>query len=270
MTAASQQITGVSFRGVQILALDDTGYPVVDATTEYAGLRVIGAKALTLDRPEWETLHATGDDVILSTFRLPPTEAESGELRIGALDMTAEALLTGVPVATQGEGKWLPSGMNIASLPRVCLLAWREAKSVASGDVDRPHYQAVLIPSATLSPMGGSFEERSVGERTMRVAVNIVSAWPWGTALVAATDGGTTVQSADGSFEYVPRLCSFVGDGTVVEFTFGREAVSTDKIVVYVDGVETTSGITVAVDSLTFSTAPADGAKIVVMMEVAD
>jgi hypothetical protein len=253
---------------VQILALDSDGYPVVDAVTEYAGLRIMGAKALTLNRPEWETLHATGDDVILATFRLPPTEAETGELRVGALDMTAEALLTGIPVASQGEGKWLPSGMNIASLPRVCLLAWREAKSVAAGDADRPHYEAVLIPSATLSPMGGSFEERTVGERSMRVAVNIVSAWPWGTVLVEATDGGTTVQSADGSFEYVPRICSFVGDGTEDEFAFTRDAVSTDKVTVYVDGVETSAGITVAVDGLTFAAPPADGAKIVVIMEV--
>ena len=233
MTTASQQIAAIAFRGVQVLALNSLDVPAASGVTEYAGLRIMGAKALTLERPEWETVHATGDDMILATFRLPPQEAERGELRVGGFDMTAEALLTGIPITTQGEGKWLPSGVNKTTLPNVCLLAWREAKSIASGDANRAHYQAVLIPSATLSPTGGSFEERNIGDRSLRVACNIVSQWPWGKVLTETDEGGTTLQSADGSFEYVPRLSSFKGDGTTLEFTFGTEAVSTDKVKVY-------------------------------------
>ncbi len=276
MSQASEQLAAISFRGVQVLALTEAGLPAATGTTEYAGLRVTGAKALTLERPEWETLYATGDDTVLAAFRLPPQETERGELRVGAFDMTAEALVSGAKVVAQGEGNWLPSGLNRTTLPRVCLLAWREAKSVAAGDADRPHYQAVLIPSATLSPMGGSFDERAVGDRSLRVACNVVSKWPWGKALAEEDEGGTTLQSADGAFEYVPRLCAFKGDGTAVEFTFGVEAVHTDKVSVYqvtalgvFTDITESATLTIATTKLTFDTAPADGTLIIVVMEVA-
>lgn len=278
MTTASEKIAAISFRGVQLLALNSLGIPAATGTTEYAGLRVVGAKALTLNRPEWQKVYATGDDVILATFHLPPQEAQSGELRVGAFDMTAEALLTGVPVTAQGEGKWLPAGVNRANLPNVCLLAWREAKSVASGDNNRAHYEAVLIPSATLEPAGGSFDERNVGERTLRIAMNIVDRWPWGKALTVTDEGGTTFQSADGSFEYVPRIAAFKGDGTTDSFALTKSAVSTDKLQVYkYDGTTFTditaeTYLTLAVDSLTFSAGnePAATDYIIVVMEVAD
>lgn len=278
MTAASSQITGMGFRGVQVLALNSLGIPAATTTTEYSGLRVVGAKALTVTRPEWQKIYGTGDDEVLATFHVPPQEAISGELRTGAFDMTAEALLSGIPVTTQGEGKWLPAGVNKKTLPPVCLLGWREAKSVATDDGSRAHYEAVLIPSATLEMAGGNFEERAAGERSMRVACNIVSRWPWGKALTSTDEGGTKMQVADGIFEYIPRLCAFKGDGTVLTFTFTREAVSVDKIKVFkYDGTTYTditedATLTVAVDDLTFSSgnAPSASTYLIVVMEVAE
>jgi len=278
MTAASQQIAAISFRGVQVLALNSLGVPAATSTTEYAGVRIVGAKALTVNRPERQRVYATGDDVILATFTLSPQEAESGELRVGAFDMTAEALLTGIPITTQGEGKWLPSGVNVSALPNCCLLGWREAKSVAEGDANRAHYQSILIPSATLFPAGGNYEERNVGDRTQRIAVNIVDQWPWGKALALADEGGTTMQSADGSFEYVPRICAFKGDGTDLVFTFTREAISTAKMKVYqvtaagvYSDITSDANLTKAVDSLTWGDghAIADGDFVIVVYEVA-
>jgi hypothetical protein len=269
MATASEQIAGISFRGVQILALDQAGYPVVDAVTEYSGLRIVGAKALTINRPAWQNVYATGDDHVLAAFMLPPQEGASGELRVGAFDMTAEELLGDLTIKTVDEHNLLPFGTDVVALPQVCILAWREAKSVATGDEGRSHYQFILIPRATITPNGGPFDERAVGDRTMSVLCHVTDAWPWGEELDPDTDGCAEMQGADGTCEYVPRLCSFVGDGSEDEFAFGVEAVSTDKISIYVDGVLTTAGVTPAVDGLTFSSPPADGAKIVVFMEVA-
>ncbi len=269
MATASQQVAAISFRGVQILALDDDGYPVVDVVTEYAGLRIVGAKALTLNRPEWETVYATGDDRVLASFALPPQEGVTGELRVGAFDMTAEALFGDINIKTVDERKLLPFGTDVVTLPQVCLLAWREAKSVAVGDKGRAHYEFVIIPRATLTPRGGAFDERTIGDRAMGVLAHPTSAYPWGEALVLLTDGHTEMQGAEGTSEYVPRICSFVGDGVEDTFAFTVEAVSTDKISVYVNGVLTTVGVTPAVDELVFAAPPADGTKIVVFMEVA-
>lgn len=278
MTAASQQIAGISFRGVQVLALNSLGVPDATAKTEYAGLRIIGAKALTINRPEWENVYATGDDRVLASFTLPPTEGASGELRVGAFDMTAEALLGDISIKSAGERKLLPFGTDVVALPQVCLLGWREAKSVASGDEGRAHYEFVLIPRATLTPRGGTFAERAVTERTLGVLCHKTGAYPWGETLAALTDGHTEMEGAEGTSEYVPRLCAFKGDGTELVFTFGVQAVSTAKIKVYqVTGAGvfsdiTSSGdLTIAVDKLTFGVgkAPTSGDFIIVMMEVA-
>ncbi len=278
MTAASQQIAGISFRGVQILALNDLGVPAATAKTEYAGLRIVGAKALTINRPEWDNVYATGDDRVLAAFALPPTEGASGELRVGAFDMTAEALLGDITIKSAGERKLLPFGTDVVALPQVCLLGWREAKSVASGDEGRSHYEFILIPRATLTPRGGPFDERAVGERTMGVLCHKTNAYPWGEELTTSTDGHTEMEGVEGTSEYVPRLCAFKGDGTELTFTFGVEAVSIAKIKVYqvtsagvFSDITSSGDLTVAVDELTFDVgkAPANGDFIIVMMEVA-
>lgn len=278
MANASQQVAGVSFRGVQILALDANGLPAAVDKNEYAGLRIVGAKALTLNRPEWENLYATGDDRVLASFTLPPTEGVSGELRLGAFDMTAEALLNGVTIKDDGgERMFLPFGVDVMPLPQVCLLGWREAKSVAAGDAGRPHYECVLIPRATLTPRGGSYDERAVGERTLGILAHSTAKYPWGEALSAETDGHTVMEGAEFTAEYVPRICAFVGDGATLTFPFSVDMVDTDKVKVYQvtasvwsDITEATT-LTIAVDDLTFSAgnAPADGAVLIVVGEVA-
>lgn len=269
MTAASQQITAVSFRGVQILAADSNGYPTVESATEYAGIRIVGAKALTLNIPEWQRLTATGDDRVLAQFVLPSQEGVTGELRVGSFDMIAEALVTGINAKTVGEMKVLPFATEQADLPDFWLLGWREAKSVASGDAGRGHYEWVLL-KAKLTPLGGEWGERATEERRFMITAQVVSKWPWGEALVEGTDGCAEMQLAFGSAEYVPRLSAFEGTGSATVFSLvGKTAISTDKMPTYNNGAIVSSGLTKAVDSLTFSVAPASGDKIVLFTEVA-
>jgi hypothetical protein len=273
MSTASEQITAVAFRGVQILALNSYGVPAASGTSEYAGVRVIGAKALTVNRPERQRIVATGDDRVLAQFLLPPQDGVSGELRTGALDITAEEVMTGLTAKTVGEMKMLPAETDITDLPDLLLLGWREAKSVADGDEGRSHYEFILIPKAEISPMGGSFEEGNQENRSYSVTATVVGKWPWGETLVEGTDGCTEMQMAEGSSEYVPRISAFEGDGTATEFSLGTDAVNTDKMKVYTyDGstlTDVTSTVTLAVGSITFSSAPADGLYIIAVTEVA-
>jgi hypothetical protein len=275
MSTASEKITAVAFRGVQILALNSYGVPAASGTSEYAGVKIVGAKALTVNRPERQRIVATGDDRVLAQFLLPPQDGVSGELRTGALDMGAEEVMTGLTAKTVGEMKVLPAETDVTDLPDLLVLAWREAKSVAAGDEGRSHYEFILIPKAELSPMGGSFEESNAENRSYSVTATVVGKWPWGEDLVEGTDGCTEMQMAEGASEYVPRISAFQGDGTATEFSLGINAVSTDKMKVYTyDGstgtlTDVTSTVTLAVGSITFSSAPADGLYIIAVTEVA-
>lgn len=266
MAEASQQVTSISFRGVQMLAADANGYPTVESATEYAGIRIIGAKALTLNIPEWPRITNTGDDDVLAQFVLPAQEGVSGELRVGAMDMIAEAQATGLTIKTVAEAQMLPFATDKLSLPDQWLVGWREAKSVASGDEGRAHYEFVIL-KAKLAPLAGEWGERASGERRFSITAQVVGKWPWGEALTDAVEGCTKMQLYFGASEYIPRLSAFEGDGTTTEFTITRTSVSTDKQAVYDDGSEAT-GVTKAVGSLTYAVAPADGTKIVLWSEV--
>lgn len=269
MTTASVQITAVSFRGFQLLVSDSVGYPMGSSpsTTEYAGIRVIGAKSLTLNIPEWQRLTATGDDRVLAQFVLPAQEGVSGELRVGAMDMTAESLISGINIKTEAEAQLLPFATDQTDLTDVWIMGWREAKSVADGDEGRLHYEFVIL-KAKLTPLAGEWGERSTEERRYAVTAQVVGAWPTGEALSQVTDGCTEMQLYFGSSEYIPRLSSFQADGIEVEFLITRDSVSTDKQAIYEDGAEA-AGVTKAVDSITYAVAPSDGAKIVLWSEVA-
>lgn len=278
MTTASSQITSVSFRGVQFLALNTLGIPAASSVSEYAGVRVVGAKALTITRPEWQRITATGDDRILAQFILPPQEGTSGQLRVGAFDMIAEALISGLTVKTVGELKLLPAATDRRTLTNILVLGWREAKSVALNDEGRAHYEFVLIPSAELTPMGGEWGERATEERMYALIANVVGKWPWGEDLDEETDGHEEMQLAEGSCEYIPRISAFAGDGAQLTFAFGVDAVSTDKVSVWLyDGTTATditeaAYLTIAEDGLTFTDTnePDEGEYLIVIMEVAE
>jgi len=275
MTAASSQITAISFRGCQILALNSLGIPDASDTNEYKGVRINGAKALTLNIPEQRRIVNTGEDIVLAQFILPPSEGVTGEIRSGGFDLTAEALAGGTTVKSQEERKWLPRPTHQEDFPTVCVLGWREAKSYASGDVGRPHYEYYLVPSGTLVPMGGNAEEGSSEERMYQLTADVVDKFPWGEALVLATDGIDRMQVVDGSGEYPVNMSGFAGNGTATEFTLATSAVNTDKMTVWTyDGTTATDvtedvGTTLAVGSVTFTAAPASGTYVIVIYEVA-
>lgn len=278
MANAPLQTVGISFRAVQVLALNALGVPAATGVTEYAGVRILGAKAMTINIPDWDIISGTGDDRVLASFLLPPQEAANGELRVGATDLTAEALLSGINIKSEGERKLLPFGHDLVELPEVTLLGWRAMKSGVAGDVGRAGYDYTVIPRATLFAKGGNYDERATTERGFGIALHKTSKYPWGEALVSGTDGHSEMEGAICTSEYVPRISAFKADGTELAFAFGVNAVATGKVKVY---KVTSAGVwsditaqvtlTIAVTGLTFSAgaAPANGDFIIVSMEVA-
>jgi hypothetical protein len=112
MASPSGINSGVGFRHVQILRLDDNGTIYSTGTTVYEGVVIGGAKALTITDPEPRQIVHTGDDSVFALDTLPPQEPMSGEMRTGKQADALDSLLSGVNVVTVGEASLFPVGTD--------------------------------------------------------------------------------------------------------------------------------------------------------------
>lgn len=263
-------VTPVGLEYVQLLLLNDNGSPAASGTSEYAGLRVSGAKAFSLNLPEPEIVRQTGDNKVFTSFVLPPAENATAELNTGKMNLTVDALLTDVDVVALGDMQMLAYATDKqGEEPFVCLLAYSLAHNTDpdSADFNEDVYRYYLIPRAQVIPRLAPAEERAVSDHMYTVDIKRVTKYPWELAFVLGTDGCTEAEIIAGVSPARPRLVAFLGDGTETEFSFGKNARATDNIHVYVDGVLQSTGITLAVGNVTFDTAPTSGKRIVVFYD---
>jgi len=273
MSTPSTIRSGVGFRHCQVFGLDSNGYPAATSTTAYEGLHVSGVKALTINDPEPRQITHAGDDRVIALDVLPPQEAVTGELKVAKVNDAVDALLTGQLSFTVGEAKLFGIGTNErGNEVQVGLLAYRQTLDTDpdSANFGARRWEFRLMPKVILVPREGSLDENPE-ERVYGVYPQFVTKHLWGESFADGTEGFVQAQMLRGISEYKPNLVAFQGDGTTVEFPFPTDdqAASTDKITVWVDGVEQTSGITKATDKITFTAAPSSGAMIVVFYEVA-
>lgn len=273
MSTPSTIRSGVGFRHCQVFGLDSDGYPAATDATVYEGLRISGAKALTINDPEPRQITHTGDDRVIALDVLPPQEAVTGELKVAKVNDVVDALLTGQSSFTVGEAKLFGVGTNErGNEVQVGLLAYRQTLDTdpESANFGARRWEFRLMPKALLVPREGSLDENPE-ERAYGVYPQFVTKHLWGVSFTDDTEGFTQAQVIRGVSEYKPNVGAFQGDGTTTVFDFASDdqAASTDKIMVWVDGVEQTSGITKATDKITFTAAPSSGAMIVVFYETA-
>ncbi|HMV28805.1 MAG TPA: hypothetical protein PKE23_05420, partial [Anaerolineales bacterium] len=87
----------------------------------------------------------------------------------------------------------------------------------------------------------------------------------FGAAMTKEEYGATDAQLFRAMTKGRPKLAAWLGDGYVDTFTFPTDyspAISVDSVVVYVDGVLVSAGITVTTTNVVFDTAPVAGADI--------
>ena len=278
--ATTKIATGAGFRHVQVLPLDANSLPLVGAagSTGDIGKTASGAKTLTLNVPDAQTITHTGDDRVINIDMLPATEGVTAELTTGKTNLELDALLTNVEVFTLGEMQAMlhqtdQQGCEI----QVCLLAYRAAQDAdpSSATKGARRWVWVMMPSAIVFPKPASMEEGNPDENSYMVVPQTVTAWPWAIAFSDTTEGATEAQLARGISEGPPLLEAWEGDGTETEFDLSETARSTDAVKVYhwVAATKTasdvTSSVTITTSSITFSTAPASGDKIIAFYETA-
>jgi hypothetical protein len=281
----TQKVQGTGFRHAQILALGSNLLPLVASAgaTAYEGVTVDGVRALTLNTPEPQIVHHAGEDRVMQVDFLPPTEAATGELTTGMMNLTLDALLSNVNVVDIGDMKveWEGTDQQGNEI-QACIVAYRQALVADNSlaDFGARRWEFVLIPVAKVYPRKGPWEQGGDDENTYTVQPQIASAYPWGIALAEDTEGHTQGQIARGISVGRPKLVAWMGDGSVTTFnlpaTAKLDSSDTPKIQLYhwVASTETASDVTssetLAADSVTFTSAPAEDDIVVALYELAD
>ena len=270
MTAPNVIRSGVGFRHCQVLALDASGYPAATDTSEYSGLRVSGARTLTINDPEPQQIVHIGDDRPFALDVLPPTEPVSGELIVSKINDTVDAIIGDDNSVTVGEAKLFGLGTEKrGDENQVCVLAYRQTVDTDpdSANFGTRRWEFRLFPKTFLIGREGGFSE-SPEEKPYTIRPQFVKKYPWGVSFAGGTEGFEQAQGFRGISQYKPRLISYKGDDSETSFVFDTSyyAQATGKITIWVNGTEDTVA-TKATTGVTFATAPTTDAMVVIFYE---
>jgi len=282
MPINTKKFTAAGADHVWYATLDTSGYlQGGTATAPSAGdqdgspaLELIGVKDFPFSPAEPERLVITGNDRPLSQFVFQPASFPQDTLNFGAADLVFNALAQGVKVVDLGGLSMTPLQPADADWPDLILLAGSKAKSRADGSTNLKLWHYLLIPRVQVVPKGRTgFNEHGEGQFSYAMSANPFDVYPWGVALDAATEGTGECVGMDITSPYRLHLHRFTGDGVETDFNLDYTPAleDGDTVQVWVDGTLQTYGsgddyeVTASTKVLSFSAAPADGAKIVVL-----
>jgi hypothetical protein len=270
MTATSGKQLAVGVRRAVIFELDTNGYPAASGTSAYEGIEVAGPKAFTLTVPDARKITHVGNDRVLALDYLPPTEGVSGELRVASNDMVAKAAVTNVNTFAVGEATLMPWGTDQQGFEvDAGLLLFQQSLDTSTKS---RRWKFYVMPKARLIPGPASMDENPAEDK-YTVAPNPTTNHLWGTALASGTEGATEMALAEGMAEGKPNIVAFKGNNSTTAFLLptAKPATSVAKMKVWVNGVPKTTGggglASLSTTTITFSSAPATGAMVVVFYE---
>lgn len=268
MTVHTGNLVYVGLRHVVVYELDANGYPSPGAVpaTPYEGLEFGGEKAFELTVPDPRKFVHVGRDRALQVQYLPSLDSVEAEMRVDGSNLAVIAALSGVLDFDLGEINAIALATDAqGSEPNVGALIYQEARERDSGAIC---YHGYIIPATRAIYMPPGMTD-SIQEARFKLAPAVRTAHLWGTSLAVGTEGATQAQMIEIASNGKPNLVAWLGDGSEDEFSLptAKPATGTGTMTVWVDGVLTTSGVTKAITSLTFTYPPADGAIVVCLYE---
>lgn len=273
--AAGPEITSAAgLRRVQVYALDTAGYPDGDQSgaNGYEGRMVRGIQSMTLNIPAMRRITHEGQDRVIAQDYLPPNEAASGEFRAAAQDLGLDATLTNtlldeVAEVTLGGLATDQQGNEID----VCIIVYRQALDTTPGAQQLRRWQHYIFPVARLVPRPGGADQGGKEENIYDLIPTVASKTPWGVDFTVADNGFTETQVLRGTSEYPMMMERFDGDGILTKFNLSWTPISTAQTAAFVDGVvAAVSSVNTTTKTVTLSSAPANGSKVVIVYQTSD
>lgn len=266
---------------------DSSGYfDSIDGTAPSAGdqdgalaQQLLGVQQFPFAPQDPDRPSQLGDGGVIGRFINKPTELPAPDWVFGVGDLTFEALVQSLSVVTIGGGKGVLTGAYTPTFRDMAFLATSPAKSKEDASLDASMWEALFVFNANVFPRGrDAFNTNSLPTYLYGAVANYATAYPWGKAFAAGTEGDTKGVGWRFTWPYRPVVQRWTGDNSETTFNLGKNIAedSSDNIVVFVNGTEQTwvtgvpsageFGVTeAATDTIVLGTAPASSAKVVAM-----
>lgn len=268
MAVPTEKIGMFGLRFANFFLLNSNGTPKATGVTAYEGIQAIGSVGLEVDQPDSERIDFNGEDGVTGSAFKGPKTAVSAKLSVEASDPALIAMLDGLKVFSVGEMSMIGAGTEKqGSEPQVGVQVYQAGKGLVTGKV---YWHTYWFPSAQVVSKRDGMKD---GKSTMiyNIAAMRTNYHLWGVQYTLAIEGFQASQFNEAWSNYPYRLSSFLADGTEDEYTFPTTtpAVQTTGMVVIKNGVLVPSGVTKAVDKVTFASVPTALDRIDVLREVA-
>lgn len=289
-TIATEPIVFSGFQKGRVYALNVYGRP--DASVEspfvgpYTGMEIYATKTFSLTVPPTRKVAHIGNDQLKKVQQFPSQEPITGELGAGAEDLDLVALLTGATVITKAGAKGMVYGTDLqGSEPNVGFILSQDA--LAESGPQR--IRNLFVTSTKAVPRSPGMGNEPI-DFVFDLAPDPVNHHLWGELLSILSDpsdpfsgvseSGALTKAFEVFFSaYELVIASFIAQTDQVLFSFkdNEQAINAVDMEVFVgdgpDVVEVTAGITKAVGSVTFDTAPVTtygaGAEVHVLYQLA-
>jgi len=272
MAAPTKKITSGGLNAGWVIGLDTNGYPAATSpTTVFEGLSLGGPSEFAYTVPDPTTVVWIGNNGVIQQDIFPATDPSTATLTLSRNDADVYALLSGTLVAVVGEANVTIAGHNDqGNEPTVALITYAQSKD----DAGNRRWTTYVFPKIICVPKKPGMSSRTPSNHIFNCTPQRTTNSITGTALVAATNGATSAELWIYESNYRLHFAAWKANASATVFTFDtdRPAASTAGIAVWVNGVlkTLTTDYTVTTTAVTFGSAPASNAMVVVQYELAD
>lgn len=258
--------------------LDSAGYAIGSVTTLPAASasgagQIFGVKNIGVPVAPARTVVVTGDNGQLGSIQLPGNTAPAGTLVASVRNPTWINKSQGTLTEVLGNTDADIGGIPCPNFQPFCLIASSPGLNQTPGSVGLQGYETTIWFHMTQVPLDETaMADSAVHDFTHSILATQVTTQPWGVALTTTANGATRALYRK-FFNTNPLLMhSFTGDGIITTLVLDQTPAAADgnSVLVWQNGTLLVYGAgagkyTLSGKTITFGTAPASGAKIVVL-----
>jgi hypothetical protein len=279
---AGEDRIGAGYKAIYVGRVNANGYMSGNISAEASNgqllrmTRLRGAQTFPVSIPDDERVPVPGDDEILVTHTFASGELPSGVMGLAVHNMDFDALAQGTLVEPIGDlraGAMVPTGRVNSTL---CFFMMREAKKYEGNIKGTAAWEWLLVPSCEATPLGVEWQTRTFQPYNYGIAISKSSRAPYGATYTEGLRGTTEMALEPIDADYPGEIYGGFGDGATTSFNLTTAPIFADgnKTHLYINGVKKTygagaAGYTISGATLIIGTAPASGAHIGYMQEIA-
>src|SRR3990167_2328936 len=256
--------------------VDSLGFLTGSATSAPANgvvsdmIRLTGIQQATPGLPEGTDVSVQGDDDVIATMSFQPDSTPAFVANSGVEDMATQALLQSTLTEDDAGYTYGVLQPEDPAFNNGCAILQSRSISQDEADQGLEIWSGMIFPLIVAQPLGReSFNYREAGVFRTKFTAQKASHRPTGVTIsdaVLCTTGASIINFRG----YHPlRMVRITGDGAETTFTLPKAVANTGRIAAFVATQKLThgAGITAVADStsLVFASAPAAGAKVIVV-----